>query len=209
MNLMRKSILALLIVGFTNFNCFAIQGRQSEVSSAEYAVYSAVLAQSYARARITLFVIEDHTENTSVHYEDDMAGYFRYVKKHIPSLSQAAINNYRKKDRESQPLTRLFKFKIKYALISRTKFEGFAGPGGMMEISKDGWEKFYQEYPGALGLLSLSRVGFDPKKKQALVYVSDMRGHPSGRSWGAGSYVLLIEKNGAWRVRGHVAVLVS
>src|SRR3989442_4823164 len=199
---MRKSLLALLflIVGF-NFNCFALQTGQSEVSSAEYAVYSAVLTQSYARAGITLFVIEDHTENTSGNYEDDIAGHFRYVKKHIPSLSQAAINDYRKKDGESQPLTRLFKFKIKYALISRTKFEGFAGPGEMMEISKEGWEKFYQEYPGALGLVALSRVGFDPKKNQALVYVTDMRGHPSGRSWGAGSYVLLIKKHGAWRVR--------
>jgi hypothetical protein len=185
------------------------QAGQLDVSSAEYAVYSAVLTQSYANARIRLFVIEDHTENTRANYDDDIATHFRYVKKHIPSLSQAAVNDYRKKDGESQPLTRLFKFKIKYALISRGKFEDFAGPGGSMEISKDGWEKFYREYPGTLGILSLSRVGFDPKKNQALVYVTDMRGHSSGRSWGAGSYVLLIKRNGAWRVRGHVAVLVS
>lgn len=78
-----------------------------------------------------------------------------------------------------------------------------------MEMSREGWEKFFSEYPGASGLLSLSRVGFDHKKNQALVYVTDMRGNPSGRAWGAGSYVLLIKKKGAWRVRGHVNVRVS
>jgi len=53
-------------------NCFALHAGQSEVNSAEYAVYSAVLAQSYAPAGITLFVIEDRTDNTSVNYDEDI-----------------------------------------------------------------------------------------------------------------------------------------
>ena len=62
---------------------------------------------------------------------------------------------------------------------------------------------------GASGLLSFSRVGFDHKKNQALVFISDMKGHSSGRQWGDGSYVLLIKKKGRWRVQGRVGLIVS
>jgi hypothetical protein len=210
MNVMRKSFFALLllVVGPGNLNSFALPSEQSELSSAECAVYSAVLEQSYTPSGATLFVIDDHTYS-SVGLDDDIAGTFRYVKKHIPLLSQVAINDYKTRNRQSQPLARLFKLKIDYVLLSRSKFEALTDPGGVMEMSRIGWENFYREYRETSGFLSLSRVGFDHQRNQALVYVTDTRGNPSGREWGAESYVLLIKKNGRWRVQGHVAVLVS
>lgn len=209
-NMIRKSSLAIFFI----ILCLAMQGmsapnRQSEVSSEEYAVYSALLRQRRVPEGVTQFVIEDHTQTTDFLYDDDLSGHLKYVKRRLPSFSQVAFNDFRAKNQASQPLNRSFNLKLRYSLLSRAKFESFAGPGGMMEMSEVGWQIFYSEYRGASGLLSFSRVGFDHKRNQALVFISDMRGHSSGRQWGDGSYVLLIKKKGRWRVQGRVGIIVS
>jgi hypothetical protein len=209
-NMIRKSSLVIFFIIFG----LAPQGmsgtsRQSEVSSEEYAVYSAVLGQRDVSEETTQFVIEDHTQPTNFLYDDDLPGHLKFVKRRLPSLSQVAFNDFRTKNQLSQPLNRSFNLKSRYSLLSRSKFEGFAGPEGMMEMSEVGWQRFYSEYGGASGLLSFSRVGFDHKRNQGLVFISHIRGHSSGRQWGDGSYVLLIKKKGRWRVQGRVAVMVS
>jgi hypothetical protein len=78
----------------------------------------------------------------------------------------------------------------------------------MMEMSEEGWARFYDEYPQSEGFLSLSRVGFGRKKSQALVYVALVRGHLSGRMWGDGRYILVLKKKGRWRVQKQEAIWV-
>jgi hypothetical protein len=209
----RISLLVLFLISFgignIRFVAFPPLQSEAEVSSAEYAVYSAVLKQRYSSTGVIQFVIEDHTLPTGFLYEHDVSSHFKYVKKRLPSLSQAAFNNFRIKNTASQPLQALFQLKFKYVLLSRVNFESLAGSEGMMEMSEVGWKKFYSDYPGASGFLSFSRVGFDHKTNQALVFVSDRKGHLSGRAWGDGSYVLLIKNKQKWRVKGRVAVMVS
>jgi len=53
--------------------------------------------------------------------------------------------------------------------VSRDKFNGLAGLNETMESSEGGWARFYSEYPRSSGFLSLSRVGFDLRRNQALV----------------------------------------
>jgi hypothetical protein len=59
---------------------------------------------------------------------------------------------------------------------------------------KDGWESFYKKYPKSGGMLSFSRVGFNAKRDQALVYSANSCG------WlcGAGFYNLFQKKDGKW-----------
>jgi hypothetical protein len=210
LNLAKETRLALVFlftVLTTGFN--AVLASQPEVNSDEYNVYSALLAQSYISKGETQLVIEDHTQDTRVFYDDDVASHFSYVRKRLPTLSQDTINDFRRKNNGSQILNRSFNLRIKYVLISKTRFEGFAGPNERMEMSRVGWEAFYREYRGASGFILLSRVGFDRKKSQALVFITHMRGNPSGRWWGEGSYVLLSKKNGHWRVRRRTVILTD
>jgi hypothetical protein len=209
-NMIRKSPLAIFFLIFClPIQSMSVPNRQFEVSPEKYAVYSALLRPRRIPEGITQFVIEDHTQATDFLYDDDLPGHLKYVKRRLPSLSQVAFSDFRAKNHASRPLNRSFNLKLRYSLLSRNRFESFAGPGGMMEMSEVGWQKFYSEYPGASGLLSFSRVGFDHKKSQALVFISDMRGHASGRQWGGGSYVLLIKKKRRWRVLGRVGIIVS
>lgn len=60
------------------------------------------------------------------------------------------------------------------------------------------WEAFYAAYPDSPGLIRLSRVGFDPERQQALVFVS----HVCGGRCGRGVYLLLSDASGSWEVIG-------
>jgi hypothetical protein len=207
---MRQSnlfLVLLLILGCFSATTTTANPAQSDVV-AEYAVYSAVLKRLYIPRGVKRLVIEDQTDKTSVNYADSPEAQFKHVKKDIPSLSHIAINDYVEKNRESRPLERAFRFKTSYNLVSRDKFNELAGPNETMESSEVGWAKFYSEYPGSSGFLSLSRVGFDHRKNQALVYIAHVRGHQSGRMWGHGSYVLLIKREGLWRVKDEVVIWV-
>jgi len=197
------------VIAFSNVQLTAIASFQDEVGADEYGVYSALLRQSYISAGDMQLVIENYTQDTSVYYGDDIAEHFRYLRGRLASLSHDTIDDFRRKNNGSQLLQRSFHLRIKYTLISKDRFEGFAGPDERMERSRVGWERFYREYPGVSGVLLLSRVGFNRNKSQALVFVMHIRGNPSGRWWGDGSYLLLSTKNGLWRVRRRTVILTD
>jgi hypothetical protein len=60
----------------------------------------------------------------------------------------------------------------------------------------DGWKAFYDKYPGSVGYVSLSRVGFSMEMNQAVVYVA----HWCGGLCGKGKLVLLQKQNGVWKI---------
>jgi hypothetical protein len=67
------------------------------------------------------------------------------------------------------------------------------------------WEAFYAAYPDSPGLIRLSRVGVDPSREQALVWVT----HQCGGRCGTGSYLLLSKANGSWVVTARSVVTMS
>jgi hypothetical protein len=58
----------------------------------------------------------------------------------------------------------------------------------------DGWADFYKKYPGAGGIMSFSRVGFNERRDPALLYST------IGCGWlcGTGHYLLLKKDGGKW-----------
>lgn len=205
---MSFSLLSALLLAVCAFHVGTATDSDQAISADEYSVYSVVLEQLYTSNEIRLLVIEDQTDKTSVYFSDSSEPEFEYLNKHFPMISTATIYDYTSKNNDSQPLSRAFHLNTSYVLLSRKEFKGFAGEKETMEMSRDGWTKFYNDYPMSAGLISISRVGFDDKRAQALVYVSLVRGHDSGRMWGDGGYVLLIKRKGVWRVRKQATIWV-
>jgi hypothetical protein len=58
----------------------------------------------------------------------------------------------------------------------------------------DGWEGFRQSFPGSLGYLILSAVGFNSEKTIGLVYVE----YRCGGLCGSSGYYILAKRNGRW-----------
>jgi hypothetical protein len=65
--------------------------------------------------------------------------------------------------------------------------------------------RLVHRYPFPLGLVSLSRVGFNPERTQALVYAQ----YRCGGDCGHGEYVLLEKAGGRWQVREDATTFVS
>ncbi len=69
----------------------------------------------------------------------------------------------------------------------------------------DPWKRFYARYPDAGGVVTLSRVGLDKARTQALVGVTVSNGGLAG----AGVLVLLVKDKDAWVVRTISEIWVS
>lgn len=70
---------------------------------------------------------------------------------------------------------------------------------------QQGWIEFFKRYPGAPGILRLSRAGFDDSLSHALVYIE----HQCGAECGAGRLVHLERAGGVWSVQGGALVWMT
>jgi hypothetical protein len=80
-------------------------------------------------------------------------------------------------------------------------------PAGKVYFFTNGgwWPDYYQKYPGAQGLLTLSRVGFSPDVKQAVFYASNT----CGGLCATDAYVVMERRDSGWTIVKEVIVRVS
>jgi hypothetical protein len=67
------------------------------------------------------------------------------------------------------------------------------------------WEGFYRRYPNSRGLVYLSRVGFNKKMTQALLYFVQQYTNAAGE----GYLVLLNKQNNEWKRTAQITVWIS
>lgn len=68
-----------------------------------------------------------------------------------------------------------------------------------------GWDQFYERFPGSQGVMTLSAVAFNAEMTQALVYM----GNQSYWLAGAGYYIVLAKENGTWVVKEQQMAWIS
>ena len=164
---------------------------QADLESEEYAVYSALIEGMYVSKDTRMVVIRSRT---IAFPEDDQRigkGLLQHISKSMPELSKEAFNNYLVRNKESHPLSKRFKLRVRYEFVGKEE----RGKVLEKDISKM-WDDFYKEYPGSSGLISLSSVGFNPEMTQAFLYVS----HSCGILCASGHCVLLAKENGIWKI---------
>jgi hypothetical protein len=172
-----------------------------QIDDEEYAVYSALInndlgdrgsrsSSSSTADADRVLVIDARTSLWDISVGDESSNFFAELKKSSQELQPETANDLQVKSNEVTNLERKFDIKIKYVLVSDEEIEGFFKSG------VDGWKTFYQKYPNSNGFLTLSRVGFNADRTQALVY----KGWHCGGLCGSGSYFLLRKKKGGWVV---------
>jgi hypothetical protein len=159
-------------------------------------VYSAILQQSFIRHRYTSVVIETTSvdgglvENNIDTGERSTVPQLFAQEHDVMPVEFDTLADYARKNNKQNELF-LQDLGITNELISREEVAQLFGKGG------GGWETFYKQHPGSLGLVSFSKVGFNSNHDQAFVYVVKMC------HWlcGDGQYVLLNKENGQWVVK--------
>ena len=186
-------ILPMLSVGNTYSFCVpdATSGDQ------EYEVYSALLNQEYVDQRTAFLIVINQTVAASLIAKELERDDLRQM---LSPVSPSTVDAFRGNNKEPETLKEAFKLKVKYTLLGNNEWgEYFKG-----DVIK-GWEEFYRKNPGASGYIRLSRVGFNPERDEALVYVE----HGCGATCGTGNYALLTKSEKGWRVKRMVQLWIA
>lgn len=176
---------------------------QSSFEDDEYEVYSALISQRFVREKTKQLVILKETAKQFSPAEN--AEDVRPMKARIPEVSESALDDFAKKNKQVSTLERRFKFKVKYVLISDEELDGFFKDGFPGEGFERSWKQFYEKYPGSPGYIWLSRAGFDKEKREAVVYV----GYMCEQLCGGGVYLRLVRKDDGWKVEQSAGIWVS
>jgi len=190
---MNKYILLLVLACFTLI-IFPVANAQYIFGAPEYLVYATVVDDWYANNQGKLVVIRGRT---ALHKSaNSLYNELIYAQSEMPDLKQATIDDFVAKNLQSYPIGDFINQRAKFKILKQEEINE------LFEF-KDGWVKFYREYPDAKGLLTFSRVGLNPSQTQALVYV----GNQWDLSTGAGVYLLLEkEEDRSWRIKDELNV---
>ena len=172
----------------------------------EYAVWSTVLANKYVGESVKELFIEDRTDIDLP--QPDMLN--RLLTDY--ENSSQALSDLKSKNDEGYVLENKFNLKVPYTLISSEteksifppRPKGAVGPeyANNMHLA---WEQFYKLHPGASGIITLSRIGFNSDKTLAIAYVVIRASLMLVR---ARSY-LLVKKNASWEIEKSTLIWFS
>jgi hypothetical protein len=170
--------------------------RQSEVSAEEYAVYSALISEEYMKEKVKLVVVANPTIGESRPKEE--VDYFLDL---LPPLTRETLDDYLAINSKTYRLNNAFSLKAKYVIVEFREIERFFENPDFDEA----WKDFYKRFPASNGYIALSRVGFNRAKDQALVSKSWM----CNQRCGEGKLVLMVKRDGKWKVENQHLMWVS
>lgn len=207
---MRKRVAVLLlsllsvVVGLTSCN------RKRQFSADEYEVVSAGITGLFAnhagKGHPNDIVILRMTSSGDDDILPDENGHSvpwektaESLRQRAPSLQQTTIDDFRRANGQQALLDRSFRFPVDYQIIDEAQLEPIFKRKG------DTWGSYYKQYPGSQGIATLSRVGFNADRTQALFYISNR----CGGSCGGGFYVVMEKRDGHWVIAQEIEMWVS
>lgn len=160
----------------------------------EERVYAALIETLYPA---DMLVIMDQTQTDVL----DLASSETYqrVEESLQHLSVETLTDFKARNDSSYPLRASMALGVRYLLFSQKDKQE------LFQVNQSGWDVFYNRYPGAPGIMTLSRVGFNKQMDQALVYL----GVQSHWLAGSGNFFLLNKVNGSWVIDEQVMTWVS
>ena len=155
----------------------------------EQAIYLVLLSDYHGE---TIVLSETTDSGFEFRGQTDMPG-------GMPGLSEDLWKDYLARNDKAYPLSRGMEVGVEYVLIDT---------GEMSEIFndfEDGWEEFYNRYPGSPGITTLSRAGFNQEGTEALVYMGAQFHYLAG----AGNLYRLEKQDGVWKIVDKVMLWIS
>ncbi len=191
----RGLIVAVLVAGTTMLGCGTALAPATVTASTtfaddlseDYAVYSALIQKVFIDDyRWSLIVIQDFTEVPDADYFV-LGDCLNAIKYQWPELGDDIVSDFSAKVQTPLALERRFDLSVDYTLVGEDE-AALGWPGGT------GFDAFSKKYPGSLGSVRISRIGFNAAKDTAVLYLDDNAGH-----------VMLLKKTaGGWTVQGEV-----
>src|SRR5262249_31997876 len=168
-----------------------------DVGDDEYELYSTLIESQCMKPAIKRIVIQNQTIDgfSGSLFGDKLESWNKYM-----AVERGTLDDFASKAGRNELLSERFKLSVPYSLISLESFKEI-----LLHNPINGWDAFYAKYPDSAGCITFSRVGFNKKKDQALVYVDIGRYVRNSE----GSYMLFIKENGRWVLKQKRTVLQS
>lgn len=163
----------------------------------EYVVYSAMIPEIYAEDESRFMVIANPTSRWS-HQIAIKDFQFSYP---APIVSQETLDDYLLRNKTNRWLTRKLNLKVDYVLTGFDEIKILIGVSNPL----DDWKVFFKQYPAAHGFIHFSRVGFNERMDQALLYA----GWRCPGLCGQWEFILLAREGDAWKVVNRANRVVS
>lgn len=191
---MKKSSLFIALAVMFALNNVVFGLSQSEISSEEYEVYSVAIQDFFTSSRkvesvaITDYTVKDFDDLKIVWQKN---AYFKHT---FSELLSETVDSYAVANNKEQTLKDNFNLKFNHIFLTKSEIENLFKRGTRLSEVEE-WENFYKNFPGTYTVVSVSRVGFNSEKTQALVYLE---------FWcrslcGEGNYIFLNKQNGKWK----------
>src|SRR5262245_31993874 len=171
------------------------------IEGEEYAVYSAVIPD-YAQEETGVLVIANPTSSSHEGTKLKDLQFLPFPSAPVTALSQETLDDFVQRNKSNRWLAPKFEMSRKYTLVDFREIKRLANDFSAMDQE---WKALFQQYPASHGFVTLSRVGFNQRMDQALAWVGwncpGLCGH-----W---SYLLLVKRDGAWKLAGEANRIVS
>jgi hypothetical protein len=187
--------LALILSACTGKPSPAPTPSSDSIDVEQQAVYAALLHNLYLSSS---FVIMDTTATSPGGVEETPSS-LDYIMQNMHGVASETKDSFLGRNAAAHPVSPRMDLGSAYVLLTQEE------KSKIFSQNQDGWQIFYEQFPEAPGITTLSQVGFNNTFDQALVYVGTMS------HWlaGAGYYVLLNKVNGAWVVDQQVMSWIS
>jgi hypothetical protein len=123
------------------------------------------------------------------------------IQKRFPTAEPSTIESYSKKRNVLTLLTPKFDIGVRISMLdSDTYRKLYPGMGAVTQTARfreKTWSAFLWRYRGARAVTYITRVGFNTKASQALVFIQETTGAEIGDSRYA---ILLDHQNGTWAI---------
>jgi hypothetical protein len=182
---MRKVAVILLLILPSSCDVIVRAPEETVTPSEEaYLVYSTLIEEMAGDAG--LIVIRD---STRLEFVDDISETLEHIRESTLGVGEDVLRDFRVKNAHPLQLENRFSFIGTIVLMGQEEFDSIFVGGGV-------WDEFYERYPESNGIMTFSRVGFNSRFDEALVYI----GHQSHFKDGAGYYVFLKKLRDGWTV---------
>jgi len=171
----------------------------------DYAIYSVVLDRTVEKSSANpLIVVMDSTASRGLVTAGLKTELMRRHFGVFASTYETTLDDFVAKNQASVAVTeKPFASFVKVKVVARKALPSSdtIDPGNPREF----WNQFHAKYPGARGIVTFSRPGFDKSGSHALVYYRLSCGTLCGQV----GYVLLKNSGGQWRILQEVVPIIS
>jgi hypothetical protein len=165
----------------------------------EYVIYSTVLQRAFPDENLERIVLGDRTLMPLPPIIMGMTqfGNSKAMRQIRASVSKDTESDYEAKNKTQVELTNKFSCSVPIVLISAEELDRiFLTDSKPKKPKSDGLQNFNRQFPNSHGVSTISQIGFNHDRTQALVYI----GNVCGGLCGSGQYFLLSKTGDAWTV---------